>query len=371
MLGSSVRATPSNTLVSTQARDVPDDIHLSLGDDKDIVLLNRSSTLTANTALTGVLEGTPVTPALAANSLIISNITNDGDILIAVNDGGNSKAAFWVDASVSKLHTYMDFQIKSANLEIKGDAKAIAVGAAAGGDFMMRYTTEDANAAIPHFYARKSTANDVPVFVFSDLTGLKDLGWFDGITEPRIAIVDDDADSWVGLGFNADDDARVMLGGSASTLTLPATTIGGDILFNTSSRIKTISKTIDHADLTDGSDATAYADFGEAVPAGSIVIGVAIDFSEAFNSDDTTTLTLQIGDDGGTDSDQLNLTASGEDIFNTTTDVFWGESSCQNAVVTSSTTFRLLFTEDDDGTDIINSTNAQGALTCKITYITP
>jgi len=72
---------------------------LELGDDQDIVLLNRSTALNANTALTGVLEGTPVTTALEANSLIISNTTADGDIIIATNRGGNSEERIFIDAS--------------------------------------------------------------------------------------------------------------------------------------------------------------------------------------------------------------------------------------------------------------------------------
>jgi len=115
MLGSSLQSTPSNTLVSTQARDIPDDILFSLGDDKDQVLLNRSSTLTANTALTGVLIGTPVTPALAANSLIIANATADGDILLAVNDGGNSKGLVHLDGSTGLLNFPLGASILGQN----------------------------------------------------------------------------------------------------------------------------------------------------------------------------------------------------------------------------------------------------------------
>jgi len=84
----------------------PDDQLLKLGTDNDIVMLLRSAALNANTALANVLEGTPVTPALAANSLIISNITDDGDILIAASDGGNSKAGIWIDASAPYTYLY-------------------------------------------------------------------------------------------------------------------------------------------------------------------------------------------------------------------------------------------------------------------------
>lgn len=78
---------------------VPDDVSIELGDGDDSVLRHKSGTLTANTALTDVLIGTPVTGALAANSTIISNVTASGDILVAYNSGGNSIQALRVDAS--------------------------------------------------------------------------------------------------------------------------------------------------------------------------------------------------------------------------------------------------------------------------------
>ena len=67
-----------------------DDQLLKIGTDGDSVILNRSSSLGADTELANVLEGTSDFPGLAANSLVISNVTNDGDILFAVSDGGNS-----------------------------------------------------------------------------------------------------------------------------------------------------------------------------------------------------------------------------------------------------------------------------------------
>jgi len=85
---------------------IPDDILFKLGTGADEVLLNRSTVLNANTALTGVLIGTPVSPALAANSLIIANQTQDGDILIAVNDGGTSKGLIHIDGSLGEIHIH-------------------------------------------------------------------------------------------------------------------------------------------------------------------------------------------------------------------------------------------------------------------------
>ena len=83
-----------------------DDGGVYIGLDQDIRILNRSTTLATNTTLAGVLIGTPVTPALPANSLIVANVTADGDVLIAVNDGGHSKAGLWIDSSTPVASIY-------------------------------------------------------------------------------------------------------------------------------------------------------------------------------------------------------------------------------------------------------------------------
>lgn len=98
--------TVTGTLTITGTQIFNDDVLLKLGTTSDQVLLNRSTTLNANTAVTSVLVGTPVTPALAANSLIISNITTDGDILIAASDGGHSRTALFFDASTPDTYLY-------------------------------------------------------------------------------------------------------------------------------------------------------------------------------------------------------------------------------------------------------------------------
>ena len=81
-----------------------DDTGVFAGLNQDSVFYHRTSVLNADTALTGVIIGTPDTTALAANSLIISNITQDGDILIAVNDGGHSKQMIFLDGSTGVTH---------------------------------------------------------------------------------------------------------------------------------------------------------------------------------------------------------------------------------------------------------------------------
>jgi len=86
---------------------VTDDLHLHFGTDSDGVLLNRSTALNANTALTGALVGTPVSQALAANSFILSNITADGDVAFYGNLAGNSQQFLFYDTSASQLSLLM------------------------------------------------------------------------------------------------------------------------------------------------------------------------------------------------------------------------------------------------------------------------
>jgi len=76
-----------------------DDKMVKFGTSSDIAMLLRSTSLNANTALTGVLIGTPVTQAIAADSLMVSNVTASGDIALYVNKGGHSQMIFFADAS--------------------------------------------------------------------------------------------------------------------------------------------------------------------------------------------------------------------------------------------------------------------------------
>ena len=94
------------------------------------------------------------------------------------------------------------------------------------------WCTIDANANCLMLDLPAGGAVDVPVLVAGiDIKG-RDLAFFNGKTFPLLAVADNDRDSWVALGFNADDDARIVLGGLAA-LTLPAVTIGGAISMGT------------------------------------------------------------------------------------------------------------------------------------------
>jgi hypothetical protein len=94
-----------------------DNVLFQLGTDGDIALVERASALNANTALTGAIVGTPVTPAQAANSLIVGNITADGDMLFATQTGGNSHAFLWYDTSAAILRLYAGAGVEAVKVE--------------------------------------------------------------------------------------------------------------------------------------------------------------------------------------------------------------------------------------------------------------
>jgi hypothetical protein len=87
----------------TTAPTVADDALLKIGTTADTVILNRSTALSADAELSNVIEGTSDHLGVAANSLIISNITNDGDIMFAVSDAGNSKGLLKLDGANGRV----------------------------------------------------------------------------------------------------------------------------------------------------------------------------------------------------------------------------------------------------------------------------
>lgn len=125
-----------------------DDLVLQLGTDGDVALVERSTSLSANTALTNVLAGTPVSAATPANSLLVSNITVDGDIaFFALLGGTNSTEVFRIDTSAglvvfNEASADWDFRIEGngdANLfNLDGGLDAIGIGAVADADVKLR-----------------------------------------------------------------------------------------------------------------------------------------------------------------------------------------------------------------------------------------
>ncbi len=94
-----------------------DNVSISFGTDNDIKITHRDL-LAADQEVTGLIEGTSNHQGYAADSLVISNITNDGDIMMLVSDGGNSKEVMLANADVADLqlgHGMATVNIKTAS----------------------------------------------------------------------------------------------------------------------------------------------------------------------------------------------------------------------------------------------------------------
>lgn len=120
----------AGTAITTNA--ILDDVLHTFGTDGDIAMVNRSTTLNAATTLTGVVVGTPVTAATPANSLLISNVTANGDIALLANLGGNSIEYMRIDASAglvvfNEASGDVDFRVES-----NASANAIALDGGTG-----------------------------------------------------------------------------------------------------------------------------------------------------------------------------------------------------------------------------------------------
>jgi hypothetical protein len=96
-----------------------------------------------------------------------------------------------------------------------GDDEIVPLGDGAEAELIWQTTDANANALI--LALPEGDATDVPVFIVGDKSiKSTDLGLFDGITEPMSVVVDDDADSYVGVGFISDDNPGIIMGGSAA-----------------------------------------------------------------------------------------------------------------------------------------------------------
>ena len=80
-----------------------DDVLLQFGDDDDAAIVLNSAGLDPDEELTSVIIGSSDHPGTAANSLIIGNETADGDIMLAVQSGGNTTMSLLLDASAETL----------------------------------------------------------------------------------------------------------------------------------------------------------------------------------------------------------------------------------------------------------------------------
>ena len=99
-------------------------------------------------------------------------------------------------------------------------------------DVSMYYETKDPDANALLVALPNGGAVDVPVLMVGDQHSIdQNLGFFNGLTQPRIAVIDADADTHVGMGFESDDNAMIQVGGAKTTLALNPS--GGNVAIGT------------------------------------------------------------------------------------------------------------------------------------------
>ena len=113
---------------------VNDDGLLRLGTDGDQVLVNRSTALNANTALTSVLIGTPAVTAIPANSQIVSNVTADGDQVFATVPAAGTNSIEWLRNDASAGITIVNDAAADLDFRVEGDTNANMLVVHAGTD---------------------------------------------------------------------------------------------------------------------------------------------------------------------------------------------------------------------------------------------
>ena len=96
---------------NASAAGTGDDVLMRLGDGGDIAIVHRATVVNANEEIANLTVGTSAHLGAAVNSLVVSNITTDGDMLFLVSDGGNSKGVLKLDgangaAVVQRLYFY-------------------------------------------------------------------------------------------------------------------------------------------------------------------------------------------------------------------------------------------------------------------------
>ena len=101
--GSSIRWRRFADEIQLTRASFGDDAGIDLGADSDIVIFNRSTSLSADAEVTGVIEGISDHLGVTANSLIISNITDNGDIMFLVSDAGVSKGLLKLDGTNGRV----------------------------------------------------------------------------------------------------------------------------------------------------------------------------------------------------------------------------------------------------------------------------
>ena len=130
--------------------------------------------------------------------------------------------------STSHSFNSEDDLVVTGKLEINGETYpdnfvnyGVSRGPSWGNNQRIMHIATDVNARCLFLEMATGGAIYVPVFIIGEASANSNLGWFDGITEPRICLVDDDGDSGVTFGFDVTDDTpTIAFKGNANQITI-------------------------------------------------------------------------------------------------------------------------------------------------------
>ncbi len=116
------------------------------GSASAVGLTNQATALAADAERSGVAEGTSDHQGFAANSIVLSNLDNDGDIMLLVSDGGNSLEVLLANADTADLqigHGMATVEVKTASGDVTLNAANNNIFASGGSIFTAQARVND------------------------------------------------------------------------------------------------------------------------------------------------------------------------------------------------------------------------------------
>jgi hypothetical protein len=130
---------------NASAAGTGDDVLMRLGTSGDIAIIHRATAISADEEIANITVGTSDHLGVATDSLVISNITTDGDMLFLVSDGGNSKGLLKLDGANGRVVIHGGDLLMSGDQKTSGTAAGLSatLAVASGGTNLTSYAVGD------------------------------------------------------------------------------------------------------------------------------------------------------------------------------------------------------------------------------------
>ena len=283
------------TLSTATPIGLNDDVSIELGDGDDNVLRHVTASTSANAGIVDVTVGTEDHGGYAANSLLISNITANGDIGFLVNLGGNSIGVLTLDASALAVHFNDGGSAMDVIMETSGSATALVLDGGADTLAIGVATTFSANLVFP-------AGTDL---TFTGTTGTNDINLTDSLAD-ALSIVRGSTDMVV-----FDSNTPLITITPAVTIT-GATTIAGAVTLSTGGAVTQITSKV--TGVTQDSQRSGRITMHNAALGDDTVVSFAVTAGEIEAGDVITVVHSDVGDDNGYNVWVSNIITNGFDI---------------------------------------------------------